>query len=251
MGRRLNPGPLWSEDPPYTRYGRGNETGHATAADDLRPHDLLRLHPLPDLADAPPWVAEALSRAPFVVVRRAQAAPGRVAVGVRGATRSERYGTVIERAIIRAVHTPESLLGVAPSPARATLVSFAVLRSLQSAPWLCRFVWGPTGSTGFELATGCATLSTTSDLDLLIRAPRPLSREAAQGIHDELAARALSAGIRIDAQLDTPAGGVALAEWASGRPRVLVRSNDGPYLSDAPWRQGVDSRVPPTENEPC
>ena len=240
MGRRLNAAPPRFVAPLDIPCERGNETVRATAAPDLRAHDLLRLDTLPDLADAPSWVAEALARTPFVVVRRAQAAPGRVAIGVRGTTRSERYGMVIGRASIRAVHTPESLSRLAPSTARAELVPFAVLRSLQYALCLRGFAWGPTGSAGFELATGCATLSTTSDLDLLIRTPRPLSREAAQGIHDELAARALSAGIRIDAQLETPAGGVALAEWASGRPRVLVRGSAEPYLSDDPWRHGAD-----------
>lgn len=230
---------------------KGSGTESATTTPDLRPHDLLELRTLPDLAVAPPWVKEALVRTPFVVVRRAEAAPGCVAVGVRGATRSERYGMAIERADIRIVHTPESLLRSIPSAARAALLPFAVLRSLQFSAAFRGFAWGPTGSTGFELATGRATLSTTSDLDLLLRTPQPLSRHAAQRIHDELTAHALKAGIRIDAQLETPAGGVALAEWAGGRPRVLVRSHAGPYLSADPWHPEAGSPARSSEKGPC
>jgi phosphoribosyl-dephospho-CoA transferase len=42
-------------------------------------------------------------------------------------------------------------------------------------------------------------------------------------------------GVRIDAQLETPGGGVALNEWAEGKPRVMVRSASGPSLIHDPW----------------
>lgn len=38
--------------------------------------------------------------------------------------------------------------------------------------------WGVTGSTGYALATEIPVLHAASDLDLLIRAPQPLDREA-------------------------------------------------------------------------
>jgi phosphoribosyl-dephospho-CoA transferase len=61
-----------------------------------RPHDLLRLSRAGVLEpDAPPWANSALSVTPWVVVRRAAAPIGRIAVGVRGTSRSERYATVV------------------------------------------------------------------------------------------------------------------------------------------------------------
>ena len=48
----------------------------------------------------------------------------------------------------------------------------------------------------------------------------------------ELAAQA---GVRIDAQLETPAGGVALAEYASRKARVMARHASGPQLVADPW----------------
>jgi phosphoribosyl-dephospho-CoA transferase len=42
--------------------------------------------------------------------------------------------------------------------------------------------------------------------------------------------------VRVDVLLETPQGGVALAELASPATRVLVRGPDGPCLCDDPWR---------------
>jgi phosphoribosyl-dephospho-CoA transferase len=97
------------------------------------------------------------------------------------------------------------------------------------------FVWGPTGSAGFELATQAPTVTESSDLDLLIRTPEPLARDIAGALLDQLQGHAKRAGLRIDAQLETPAGGVALAEWAAGKARVLARGAAGPQLLADPW----------------
>jgi phosphoribosyl-dephospho-CoA transferase len=51
----------------------------------------------------------------------------------------------------------------------------------------------------------------------------------------QLHASAARTGVRIDAQIDTPLGGFALAEFAAGRPRVLLRTDGGPRLVGDPW----------------
>ena len=79
------------------------------------------------------------------------------------------------------------------------------------------------------------TVTATSDLDLLIRTPRTLSRERATQMLTELELHAQHAGIRVDVQLETPAGGIALAEWAAGKPRVMARHAQGPQLIADPW----------------
>jgi len=79
------------------------------------------------------------------------------------------------------------------------------------------------------------TVSASSDLDLLIRTPEKLSRDAAAHLLDRLQALAHQAGIRVDAQLETPAGGVALVEWAAGKIRVMARHARGPQLIADPW----------------
>jgi phosphoribosyl-dephospho-CoA transferase len=200
-----------------------------------RAHDLLKIRRLPARVGEPSWVREAVRLAPFVVVRRAPASCGRVAVGVRGATRAQRYGTWIEVADVEATLAPEDLAGAAARDPRRTLPAFALLAALRDAPILDGRVWGPCGSAGFELATGVATVTASSDLDLLVRAPDPVGREAALALLRALSLAAQRAGVRVDVQLETPAGGLALAELVSDRPRVMARHAQGPRLVVDPW----------------
>jgi len=202
-----------------------------------RPHDLLRLRRLPACDDEPAWVRAAFERAPYAVVRRAVAAAGVVAVGVRGAGRAQRYGTWAEAGDIESVVPPEALLQAEPLAGRDALRPFAALAVLRSdaAGALAGFAWGPTGSAGFELAARVPTVTESSDLDLLIRAPEPLTRDIARALLDQLHTLAARAGIRVDAQLETPAGGGALAEWAAGKARVMARDASGPQLIANPW----------------
>jgi phosphoribosyl-dephospho-CoA transferase len=210
---------------------------------------MLKLRRLQALPEEPAWVRHAFARAPFAVVRRVQARAGCVAIGLRGAVRSERYGTWAEAGDIDARFAPEDLADARPSSERNTYPVFAALNHIRQAQSLSEWIWGPTGSAGFELATGLPTITQASDLDLLIRAPAPVPPSAARALLSELSAHATRAGIRIDVQLDTPAGGLALAELASNPARVLVRGTTGPRLIADPWatdeRRRVASASPP------
>lgn len=214
-----------------------------TASDDSRwhAHDILRLHRLQAFDDEPAWVRDAFARAPFVVVRRAQAAPGFVAVGVRGFARHERYGTWARCEDIEAAVKPEALPSASTlSAERRSLPALAALAALEtlrgdSSSRLDALAWGPTGSVGFELATSIPIVSSTSDLDLLIRIPNRFSLAEAQKLQALFDMHASRAGVRIDVQLETPAGGIALAEYASGKARVMARHASGPRLVADPW----------------
>ncbi len=96
-----------------------------------------------------------------------------------------------------------------------------------------RLTWGITGSVGFALASGVSTLRPDSDLDLLLRAPHPLSRDEARALFALLQA----APARIDMQVDTGHGGFALAEWAGQADRVLLKTASGPLLVTDPWAE--------------
>lgn len=211
---------------------------HALSCDTRwQPHDLLRLRHLQSVDDEPPWVREAFARAPVAVVRRALAADGFVAIGVRGAGRAQRYGTWARVADIETAVPPEALAQSKPLAVRGDLAAFVALAALQrdAAGPLHAFVWGPTGSAGFELVTQMPTVTASSDLDLLIRTPESLTRAHALALLNQLQTHAKNAGIRVDAQLDTPAGGVALAEWATDKARVMARHASGPQLIADPW----------------
>jgi phosphoribosyl-dephospho-CoA transferase len=225
--------------PPFD-ISRAVPAAQAAAAENdtrWRPHDLLRLRYLRPFDDEPPWVRDAFARAPYAVVRRAPGADGFVAIGVRGAGRAQRYGTWAHEDDIVDVVSPESLLQAHPAEERRALPPFVALVALQRdacAP-LAAFAWGPTGSAGFELATRLPSVTEASDLDLLVRTPEPLEPIVARALFEQLQALAQRMGIRVDAQLETPAGGVALAEWAAGKTRVLARHTSGPRLIADPW----------------
>jgi phosphoribosyl-dephospho-CoA transferase len=216
-------------------HGTSDARGYGHAR--WQPHDIVRLRRLPTRDGEPVWVREAFLRAPFAVVRRAPPAPGfAVAVGIRGASRAQRYGTWVEESDIEFAMPPETLVAREPGPRRAMLPAFSVLAELRRAPCsLGQFVWGPAGSVGFELATGVPTVNGSSDLDLLIRAPERLDHAAAGRLLAELLALTQRVGVRIDAQLETPAGGVALAELAACKSHVMARANTGASLVNDPW----------------
>ena len=204
------------------------------------PHDLLRVARLAADARAPDWLHDAFARAPFAVVRRAPAADGFVAAGWRGTLRAQRHGAYVPLADIEAVFSPEDLAAREPHAERAALPAFValtMLRDTRSA--LHDFGWGPTGSAGFELATRTPTVNPSSDLDLLIRTPDQCDAATLGALANALARASAHANTRIDAQLETPAGGVALAELAAGKPRVLARAADGPRFVANPWRPGA------------
>lgn len=201
-----------------------------------RPHDLLKLRRSPLAAGSPPWAHAAMRAAPFAVVRRAPAENGRVPIGVRGSTRGERLAAFADREDIEAIVRPHALLGIDAQSGRAALAPFALLRTLRDAAVFGELRWGPTGSAGFELATSLPTISAGSDLDLLVDVPHAMTHEEAAERHEALQGYARRAGVRVDIQLETPFGGIALAEWAARKPRTMLRTATGARLVEDPWQ---------------
>jgi len=74
-------------------------------------HDLLWISKDTELFSLgqPAWVREVLTRSSVVVVRRADAAPGFIAVGIRGSSRGQRHAAFLRKADVLAYRTPESL----------------------------------------------------------------------------------------------------------------------------------------------
>jgi phosphoribosyl-dephospho-CoA transferase len=238
MGWRLTDA---ANTPTNVKWGKPLNTDTSGDSHAYQAHDLLRLRALPPAADQPTWLSDAFAEAPFAVVRRAVAPPGFVAAGFRGSTRSHRYGALVPCDAILSAASPETLLLRRASAERATLKAFAALQQIVERRCMDSLVWGPTGSVGFELATATATVTEASDLDLLIRTPLRLTHSYARSVRERLTSVEHDFALRIDAQLETPAGGVALSEWAEGKPRVMARCVDGPRLIEDPWAS-VDAR---------
>jgi len=193
-----------------------------------RPHDLLRLSRAGVLQpDAPLWANSALSVTPWVVVRRAAAPIGRIAVGVRGTSRSERHATAVNPDDVCEAVAPEDLAHVGPRGRRelAAMCTLDMVRPVLDDSGLS---WGPTGSVGFELATGIPTATTESDLDLIVRAPRGSSGALTllAALHREFR----SLAVRVDCHVETHSGAIALAELVGGQSDVMVRTVAGVRL---------------------
>lgn len=200
-----------------------------------RPHDLLWGMRSEQMSkEAPAWARAALGGHVPAVVRRAPAEAGWVAVGIRGAAREQRYATWMRLSDISRLVTPQAVARAGRWHNHAQ-PHWPALRALsQMAPHFdaLNLAWGVTGSLGFELASGISAAHPDSDLDLSLRAPHHLSRDWARTL-----CRLLDkAPGRIDLQLETPHGAVALREWAGESPRVLLKTQNGPLLVGDPWQ---------------
>ena len=197
----------------------------------VQPHDLLwglSVAALP--TDAPVWVSEAMGLDQPVVVRRAQVDTGWVAVGVRGRTRDQRYATTMRLADITRRVEPEQLIHAA-DPQDQRWPALRALQHVQPVMDSLGLPWGVAGSVGFALATGVSVLHEDSDLDVIVRTEHFLSRQTAADLVHALH----GAECRVDVQLQTPLGAVALREWAGSARQVLLKAEDGARLVSDPW----------------
>jgi phosphoribosyl-dephospho-CoA transferase len=208
-------------------------------------HSLLRLSSADALeweSDPPEWAAETLRRAPFVVMRRPLPRPEAFPVGIRGAVRSQRAGAWIPVGAVRECITPQML---AAQRAWRQRRDFAIMPAVAALEEVAAIFdghgmagrWGPGGSVGFELASGVASSTPTSDLDIVLSAAASMARADAARLHTELSALT----VKIDVLLETPNGAVALAEYAKSVDAILLRSPQGPRLARDPWRAHLEA----------
>ena len=192
-------------------------------------HDLLwGMMPEQLPADAPQWAVESLIAGQPVVVRRALSDEGFIAVGVRGVLREQRLAAFMAVDSIACLVSPEALCHV---ECERDLPVMHALRQLRPMLDDCGWVWGISGSVGFELASGFVAMHEASDLDLILRTPQLIPRNQARKLV-ELFDQAVC---RVDMQLQTPFGAVALREWAGGAARVLLKNAHQACLVADPW----------------
>jgi phosphoribosyl-dephospho-CoA transferase len=202
-------------------------------------HDLVRLRKPTGLraqAPLPRWVGPVLERTPWVVVQRGYVHRGVMPVAVRGVAREQRFAAFLPVAEITDRLSPEILTysRYFIDPRRQDEVP-ALAALSRVAPLLTRrgYRWGPGGSVAFEMATRMPAATPSSDLDLILRQERRLEQEEAIELLEVLTEAAAPA--RADAVLETPRGGVSLAELAAMAHQVIVRTPEGARLSADPW----------------
>jgi phosphoribosyl-dephospho-CoA transferase len=210
---------------------------------ELETHALLRIAAATLLVcDAPPpeWVRAALRRAPWVVVRRAPRRSGLIPVGVRGVTRSERFAAWLPEAAVHECLTPLQLAQQRlwrDHPRRAEAPALAALDTVETVMQRQQLAsrWGPTGSVGFELASGCPTATAHSDVDLAVWLDRPLPRRLARALLAQLTGLV----VRADVLLETPLGALALTEYAGAAGPWLLRAAGGACRAEDPWKRAA------------
>lgn len=206
---------------------------------DARPHDLIWLRDpaaFRAAGDVPAWAdADWLAQAP-VVVRRDHDASGRIPVGIRGRSRSERHATWLDADQCATLVSPFDIAREGfwrLHPRRDEIAALHALDRIaaQLGALSCR--WGITGAVGFSLASGIDVMHTGSDIDLLLQAPGPLPSAdlaALQALIDD------NDSVRLDIQVATPHGAFALRERLRTRGRVLLKTDTGPVSCDDPWQ---------------
>lgn len=201
------------------------------------PHDLVWFDVAAVPADAPDWARAVIQDGQPGVIRRAPRDGHTLPVGLRGADKRQRWAGRIEAAAVRRRLSPEAIdlrAGAAcdAPPRWRDMPIFTALAGLAERLADIDACWGITGALGYEYATGCPVAHADSDIDLLVRMPRccPDTLTVLGGL---MAGRS---GPRYDIQLETPAGGVALADWQSPAREVMVKSDTGPYLCHDPWQ---------------
>lgn len=203
---------------------------------EIRPqvHDLIRLDPASFKSmDVPAWVNQRLGECPWVVVRRAGAPTGMIAVGVRGDTRSARWGGFTHQNAVKQVVEPNELLGLLRTSTVANRTPPIELLEKVIERWQgLTLPWGPTGSVGFELASGYRVTTPHSDLDIAIRAPHWLSVELGRSLWE----RVMGLRPKVDVRVETSECGFALEEYVRRlSTRILLHYPGGARVGDDPW----------------
>lgn len=197
-------------------------------------HDLVRID-RDSFVDVPVpnWVKKILATCQWAVVRRALAPAGEIAIGFRGNTRSERWGGFLKKNLICKHVRPSDLLDAGRSAILiARTPAIKMLREVIERWDDFSFQWGPTGSVGFELASGSHVTTELSDLDIAIRAPSRMTLERARSLWQRLG------GLQnnMDILVETPECGFSLQEYANMLPaRILLRYPEGARLGTDPW----------------
>jgi phosphoribosyl-dephospho-CoA transferase len=138
--------------------------------------------------------------------------------------------------VIRKLVRPSQLLAFAQlSDLSPRTLPFATLQQLTERWRGLGLAWGPTGSVGFELATGCPVTNSLSDLDIAIRAEERISLEQTGSLWE----RALGLQTKVDIRVETPECGFSLEEYARSPSSILLRYPDRFQFGDDPWAKAL------------
>ncbi|WP_342580820.1 malonate decarboxylase holo-ACP synthase [Ureibacillus sp. FSL W7-1570] len=195
---------------------------------ELKVHDIVKWESIDHLEKTTPipdWVYDAPAAKNYGVVRRMPIMNGMVPIGLRGSTREQRFGTFIHQSHIVEVMTPVDL--VDRIEGYANEIHLPPLKKIKEAFEQFNLRWGPTGSVGFELATGISVTTERSDIDVCIymdAIDRELLAEAGKFLE--------TLGRRIDVQVELASVGAFLLNdfLKHEKSGFVLRTPFGPQL---------------------
>ena len=193
-------------------------------------HDLLKINSagVSDLCGAASFSSIPLKDFPFVVVRRSPQKDDLIPVGIRGMERHERCAAWLDPKHIVARVTPEC---IEPCPLLPDRPAFKAFLELKQQWRGTNLMWGPGGSLGFELVSGCHVVREKSDLDLVVRADLRLSPTCLR----MLARLGDDLSCAVDVLVETLHGAFSPKEYMGTSARCLLRTIHGPRLVEDPW----------------
>lgn len=108
------------------------------------------------------------------------------------------------------------------------LPAFRALEAVRPILGASGLRWGPTGSVGFQLATGHRCVHRDSDLDVAVYADSDTDGmfEWLRDLHGALE----DVPARVDCLVEFGWGAISLTELASDVSELMARSHDGPQL---------------------
>jgi phosphoribosyl-dephospho-CoA transferase len=169
---------------------------------------------------------------PWVVVRRGRISGELIPVGVRGSQRHERCEGFTRLSEVLESRRPDQLRLMLAEDSRRALQAFRTLCYLESHLVGLDMSWGPSGSVGYELASGMPAVRDDSDLDFILFAPRKLEISEALDLWRMIS----SAPGKVDALVETPFCGFSLEEFVTTSARkILLRTSNGRILGSNPW----------------
>lgn len=196
----------------------------------VKVHDIVRFRDVGDITfhgEVPDWVKVRPASRHHAVVRRMKTTTQTVAIGLRGKGRSERIAGFINKEDIEEIITPQSLVS---SPAHYRDSRFHdVLSGIDAIVSPFGYEWGPTGSVGFELATGVPVTTQASDLDMTVYVPSNFDYQVLVQLYEQLQ----QCPLRIDAQIEFGQMGAALlADIVKFKSGFLLRTSSGPLIAE-------------------
>jgi phosphoribosyl-dephospho-CoA transferase len=201
-----------------------------------RVHDLLllRAEAIRSFSrDCPAWLHVHLGAMHcWATMRRETDTHAGIPIGIRGARRNERWAGFVEPQFLLRVRTPKELRISMAGEARRRLPAFRALAHLEQSLTALPLAWGPTGSVGFELATGRPAVTEESDLDVVLFAPERLTTSDARSIWLQIA----GGPGRTDPLVETPYCGFSLEEYVrEDTYSIMLRTRQGRVLGKDPW----------------